>query len=284
MGKKKNTRLADELNLSAKEEEFIILKNVLDIINNIVNYSMMKFDGSPPRQVTIKTVEHNKLFLILLVDLLSNTSDLVHNEKSYFVHLKDICNKNPSRSIKQLKESISCFNDWITEEIIIKNMNLKYSNEFFDIKITRGCLIQICGNICKHNITNLTRKMKELKKIISKTKKDISNEEIIISLFDLYDRFLEDYIDIQVTIWAELLNNIRIGILKYLEPIFNQSIVYEQNSNGKYRYNYPREISSPIAKEFFWNLMNDVRHNFYIKDFECSDIIKRANHRQTLHT
>ena len=79
------------------------------------------------------------------------------------------------------------------------------------------------------------------------------------------------------------LNNIRIGILQYLKPVFNKSIVYENDVYGKYHYEYPSEISSPLAKEFFWNLMNDVREDFYIKDFESSDIIKKINQEQTLH-
>jgi len=278
-------KITNEFNLSSKEEEIIILKNTLDIIHNAVNYSMLDFFGTPPREVRAKTSEHLKLFLILLVDFLSGTSSILSkNQKSYCEHLSDICQQNHSdKNIKALRKSVNAFNNWISEELVIKDLKLNSSKDFFDIKITRKDLIQICGNICKHNITNLAWKIKKLRKIINENQKDASDDDVIVSLYELYDIFINDYVDVQTTIWAELLNNIRIGILQYLKPVFNKSIVYENDVYGKYHYEYLSEISSPLAKEFFWNLMNDVREDFYIKDFESSDIIKKVNKEQNLH-
>ena len=277
-------KLVNEFNLSSKEEEIIILKNALDIINNAVNCRMFDFLGNPPQEAIAKTTVHSRLFLILLVDFLSGTSSILQNNKNYYEHLLDICKYNNVENIGKLKQSLSTFNNWISEKIIIKQITLKSSKDSFDITIGRQDLVQICGNICKHNITNLSWRIEKLKKIIGEAKKDVSTSDIIASLYELYDMFTTDYLDIQTTIWVELLNNIRIGILQYLKPTFNQSIVYDKDIKGKYHYEYPIYISSPLAKEFFWNLMDDVRINFFIKDFKSSEIIKRINKKQMCST
>ena len=142
-----------KFNLSRKEEEIVILKNTLDIINNAVNYSIMDFLETPPREATFKTQENYKLFLILLVDFLSQTRGLLRENKSYYEHLLEICNNNSkSNYIKKLTNSVLVLGKWISEKIIIKGIKLHTSNDFFDIEISRKDLIQICGNICKHNI------------------------------------------------------------------------------------------------------------------------------------
>ena len=276
------SRQEPKINLSQKEEEIVILKSTLDIINNIVNYSMMDFLGIPPNEVICKTQENYKLFLILLVDFFSKTSSILHENKSYYEHLIDICKNNAnSKDIKRLSDSIFVFGEWISEKIIIKRIRLRSSDEHFDFEISRLDLIQICGNICKHNITNLSRKINKLQNIIGHTKTEASLDDIIASLYELCDIFIHNYIIIQTTIWAELLNNIRIGILCYLKPIFKQSIVYDEYIEGRYYYEYPTYIISALTKEFFWNLMNDVRENFYIKGLKSSEIIKKVNKKQT---
>lgn len=52
-------KLVNEFNLSSKEEEIIILKNALDIINNAVNCRMFDFLGNPPQEAIAKTTVHS---------------------------------------------------------------------------------------------------------------------------------------------------------------------------------------------------------------------------------
>ena len=184
-----------------------------------------------------------------------------------------------SNETNLLSASVAEFKRWVSDEIILKNINLISNEGYFDIVLSRRELMIICGNISKHNITNLSHKIKALNGHIN-PKYNISNEDVTISLLELYDKFCIDYLEIQTTIWAELLNNVRIGILQYLKPIFIQSIVYDTKVKGKYYYKYPDNISSPLAKNFFWNLMNRVRTNFYIKDFVSSEIMKKVNKKQ----
>ena len=86
----------------------------------------------------------------------------------------------------------------------------------------------------------------------------------------------------QTTILAEFLNNIRIGILEYLTPLYEKSIKYDPTIPGKYFYIYPEEICSDLGKNYFWELLNDVRSKFYIHDFKTDEIIWRASYKKVV--
>lgn len=266
------------------EEEIIILKTALDAINEMVNYNIMEFYGNPPKEAKLKTEQHHKLFLILLVDFLSKTSDILSNKQNWIAHLKYVCN-NPqlAKNIDCLKKAVTEFDNWISEKIIIKDLVVVNSRKSFDLAMSRKNLILICGNISKHNITNLTHKIKILKNIMHENGLCISEKEILIELDELYDRFRTDGLILQTSILAELLNNIRIGILKYLMPIYNKCVKYTSEDKDKYYYEYPQDIKSDIAQIYFWNLMNDVRHRVYIRNFKTYDVIYNANKKVVEH-
>src|SRR4029453_6173224 len=64
-----------ESDLTAIEEEAIVLRAVYDMINDMVNYVMLSLSGSDPdSQVTFKSEVHLRLFNIMLVDFLSTTA------------------------------------------------------------------------------------------------------------------------------------------------------------------------------------------------------------------
>ena len=51
---------------------------------------------------------------------------------------------------------------------------------------------------------------------------------------------------------------------------------------GKYSYIYPEEICSDLGKNYFWELLNDVRLKFYIHDFKTDEIIWRASYKKVV--
>ena len=71
----------------------------------------------------------------------------------------------------------------------INTSNLYNDMNFFDLIISKKDLIQICGNISKHNITNLSWKISRLGKIIRKCYKEVPAKDIIIALDNLFERF-----------------------------------------------------------------------------------------------
>ncbi len=72
---------------------------------------------------------------------------------------------------------------------------------------------------------------------------------------------------------AEFLNNIRWSIFEYLKPEYERS--FERiDPNPMYRYRFPPEITHPVAKEMYWDLMNMVRSAPYFPRFSVNDIFK----------
>lgn len=264
--------------LTKEEKEIVALKIALDMINEMVNYEMLNFKGNPPDEIGIKTSSHQKLFLILLVDFLSNTTSILE-ERNIISHLINIC-ANPilGGDANVLNNAVQQFNEWINKKIVFNEVYIAdYHN--IRLKISRLDLLLICGNIMKHNIANLTYKIDKLRTILNKQNIVTSNDYIITVLYELRDKFISDNLDIQIPILAELLNNIRIGILQYLTPLYNQTIKYNEANKEKYSYTYLENINSVIGKEFFWNLMNDVRHNFYARGLKNSEIIWKINYK-----
>lgn len=123
--------LSEELNLTSKEEECVILKTVLDMINGMVNYEMMDFYGTPFSEARMKSASHQKLFTILLIDFLSPTKDILKKRISYLDHLKNIC-ENPllSDKITSLKATVTLFERWLSEQIVIKDIDIADKRDF----------------------------------------------------------------------------------------------------------------------------------------------------------
>jgi hypothetical protein len=59
-------------NFNQMEQEVIVLKSAWDSIDDMVNYSMfMKLQSTEDTELHFKTERHQRLFNVLLVDLLS---------------------------------------------------------------------------------------------------------------------------------------------------------------------------------------------------------------------
>lgn len=243
--------------LSPYDVEIIMLKTSFDIIDDMVNHEMMDFYGKPIKEVHVKTRVHQKLFLILLVDFISKKNSLFENISSLDYLTKMISNPLLSKDIEHLSKSVRAFNEWCLKNISIKNLCINSKSNIIDLEISRKDLIYIAGNVSKHNITNLSFNIKKLQDIIEEKYNNIEYKDTFISFKELYDRFMNDCLILQTTNLAKMLNDIKNGIISYLRPLYNT--VLEECEDGTYKYKYPKEITSPIGQEFFWNLMNDVR-------------------------
>jgi hypothetical protein len=77
---------------------------------------------------------------------------------------------------------------------------------------------------------------------------------------------------------AEFLNNIRWAIFKYVQPEFERS--YEKIApepmypEPMYRFRYPADITQPIARAMYWDLMNMARSSPFFLPFTVSGSLK----------
>ena len=96
----------------------------------------------------------------------------------------------------------------------------------------------------------------------------------MLVLADFYQRFHTDILNYHSSTIAEFLNNIRWGIYEYLQPEFHGSIVWEAGDTRMYGFTYPPDVTSKLAKECYWELMNEVRSPPYVRRFRVTKWLK----------
>ena len=261
------------------EKEVIFLKAITELIDSMVNYEIVGLLGNDPHsEIRFKSMTHQKYFNIILLDLLSCSDKKVLGEQqSYLRALRAICqspNFNKSNSIKNLTISTQEFIDWLEQEIQTETW-LPSIDTNATLLIKRIEFLKICGNISKHNFSRLSGVANELIDIFKRNNIDIAFGDALLILDDFYQRLHSDLLNYHGSTIAEFLNNIRWGIHEYLQHEFQQSIVYEGTEHPRmYHYTYPKEIDNAFAKNCYWNLMNEVRSEPYMRKFKVTRYLK----------
>jgi hypothetical protein len=271
----------DMLNLTPLEQEIITLKAVLDMIGDMVNHETMTVHLSDPdTSVMFNTMTHMAFFNIILVDLLSKPSEFFTGDKSYMDRLKEIC-INPRmgeiQEIRELSEAVCAFAGWLSEKVTIQNRWFPSLELQIDLSIERQVFISICGNITKHNFTQLTRQAKRLRQVFCENGESISLDKCILALQDFRQQFYDDIFHYHSSTIAEFLNNIRWGIYSYAAPVRARCVEnrYDEELRvNAYTYPYPGDVTSDMGKTCYWDLMNDVMRQPCIQRFEVSKYLK----------
>jgi hypothetical protein len=195
---------------------------------------------------------------------------------SYLAGLKSIC-KNPSFNIdncvKSLYKATHRFDKWLEQRVEV-DVWLPSIDKKTTIEISRESFLKMCGNISKHNFLRLGIVANELKEILGKSSRPIEIDDALLSLADFYKRFHSDIFNYHSSTIAEFLNNIRWGIYEYLQPEFRHSIVWEGVDPPKYRYTYPEMVTTKLARECYWEIMNEVLDPPYVRRFEVTKWLK----------
>lgn len=260
------------------EQEVIILKAVKELIDSMVNFELMSLQGNDPdSNIIFDSMTHQRLFNITLVDFLSCTDKKGPiKQTSYLGGLRFISN-NPSfdkgNSIKDLKISIQKFKDWLEQEVKV-DIWLPSIEKDTNLSVTRFNFLKMTGDISKHNYLRAVGVAEELKKLLAKGGVSVSLEEALLALSEFYERFHTDILEYHSSTIAEFLNNIRWGIYYYLQPEFKRSIVWESEEPPNYRYTYPKDLYSEFAKACYWELMNEVRNQPYMRKFKVAKCLK----------
>lgn len=260
------------------EKEVIFLKAIKELIDSMVNYEVLSLLGEDPHsEIRFQSMTHQKYFNIILVDFLSCSDKKVLGEQqSYLSAIRTICkspNFDKDNSITNLTISAQEFTDWLEQEAQVK-IWLPSINLDTTLSIKRVEFIKICGNISKHNFSRLSGVADELIKIFKRNGIDVGLEDALLVLDDFYERFHSDILNYHGSTLAEFLNHIRWGIYEYLQPEFQQSIVYEGGEPPRYHYSYPKEINNNFARNCYWDLMNEIRSKPYMKKFQVTRYLK----------
>lgn len=273
---------------TALEQEILVLKSVWDSIGDMANYAMFnKLGEGMDSQIQFRTERHQRLFNVLLVDLLSQPQkwpfDLpspppgsAQSERSIFYHLRRIA-ENPQLN-KQgpdaLREPLDAFAQWLEGECRIEKVWFPSIQLETDIAVRRVAFIKICGDIGKHSFTRLSRNVAAICRILADNGHAIDPNMGYLVLPEFYDWFHDNVFSYHSSAIAEFLNNLRWGIYEYLRPEFQRSFMRDEPQSIEYQFQYPEGCNQEPARTLYWDLMNAVRRPPYMPRFTVTRYLK----------
>jgi hypothetical protein len=270
MSKKAAARSSEPL-LNNVETEAVFLSAVFEIVNSMVNHVMMRISGSDPDcEVVFASDEHRQLFNILLVDFLSETDKRLRIlPQSYIAALKRIT-QNPSfnvdDSVQYLRRATNDFADWLDTKVKV-DIWLPNIDTETSLVISRSLFLRMCGNIAKHNFLRLNTVALQLQQLLKTQQVEVSIEQALLTLEDFYEH-MRGVFSYHSTTLAEFLNNLRWGIYRYLQPEFKRSFRRIPGDRYAYEFSYPTGLQVEFAQQCYWNLMNHVRSEPYMRPFQ----------------
>ncbi len=269
------------MQLTSIEKEVVYLLATKQLIDEMVNFEVLSVLGeNPDAEIRFKSSTHQKLFNILLVDLLSCCDMKILGEQQPFLRaLGAICktpNFNRNNSIHNLSTATREFRTWLDTKITVDKIWLPSIDLETRLSLKRVDFIKICGNLSKHSFTRLSGVVHQIRRIFNENNIPLDQEQSLAVLPDFYEWFHRDLFNYHSSAIAEFLNNIRLGIHDYLRPEFSRSIKYLE-SNGifqPYEYTYPEGIQNEFARLCYWDLMNEIRATPYMRRFQVNKYLK----------
>jgi hypothetical protein len=258
------------------------------MIDAMVNLEM--FEKQPPptgSNVMFKTMTHKRMFNVLLGDFLSQPVDGAFDlratqskdkshRNTYLAYLLDVCDEPRLNSDSaMLREPVQTFADWLDSDCVFPNLWLASISEKLDLRVKRIAFLKMCGDIAKHNFSRLRQNVKRIMEILAANSLEVDEAKAFLVLPDFYENFHHNVFAYHASTIAEMLNNIRWGIFHYLEHEYARSFERLPHHDLAYKFNYPAGCSLPLAKEIYWDLMNQVRRQPYFPVFVTTDSLKK---------
>lgn len=268
---------------STAEREVIGLCIAWDAIDNLVNRAILDLshaDAHPDAAVVrFPTMIHRDLFLVRLLDFSKEVGEsaLTGVQGSCLAVLQEACKTlsfNCEGSAETLIESTNALASWLHADTTLA-LWLPALNVEAKLSVPRLQFLFIAGNQAKHNVARLTAVSKFIRKMLEDHGHKVSPEQIPLALDDFREHLHVDYFTYYGSWLAELLNNARWGIYRYLLPTFRWSFTRDPGGGLKYTYKYPEAITNDIPKEWFWRLMNQCRSAPYVPPFVAEAHMKR---------
>ena len=277
------------------EQEAIILNAVCSMIDEMVNFAIFMPLGDKRHDTNLmpRTTDTRRLFHILLGDFLS---PLVRKGKrglpfdlpppargappsdlTFLFYLRKICEDPKLSSVPaQLRDPVEAFSIWLEANTHIERVWLPSIGVELDLTIDRITWLKICADIGKHSFTRLEPNVAKIVRILSEHGKKVDEGMGYAVLPEFWQWFHEHLFAYHLSTIAEFLNNIRWGIYEYLEPEFQRS--YHVTSHDprvpSYAFRVPAEVTAPIARTMYWDLMNLTRSEPYFPRFTVTQSLK----------
>lgn len=269
------------------EREVIVLKAVTDLIDDMVNYEMfVKFTCTSDMNLKFNTMTHQRLFNVLLVDMLSRPkqdhfgfpafpADASGSAETFLYYLR-LISQNPLLNTigTTLTDPVEVFATWLDAECHVEKVWLGSINIETTIRVPRISFIKICGDIAKHSFPRMSVNARRIQKLLADNGHQIDIEQAYLAMPDFYQWFHTDIFAYHSSAIGEFLNNIRWGIHDYLTPEFSRSHRKSDATSFGYMFDYPDGCTSDLARQMYWELMNWVRSTPYMPRFEVTKYLK----------
>jgi len=262
------------LELTPIEEEVAFLKSALDAINSMVNFEVLALHGSDPESsILFSTRTHQQFFNIALVDFLSRTDKRAPvRHTSYLGALRQIAASphfSVNESVAALRLATTEFATWLEAEITVDvwfpSIELQTP-----LRVPRVQYIKMTGDLSKHNLLRSVGVAEDLQQLLANQGVQVELDVALLALKNFYEWFHDHVLNYHGSTIAEYLNNLRWAIHDYLRPEFTSSMVWESQEPPKYRYTFPKAIISSFGQQSYWELMNMVRSNPYMRKFQVT--------------
>ena len=277
------------------EREVIILNSAWEMIDEMVNWAtFVKNECTEPTNLLFTNRAFSRLFIIFLGDFLSEIkprngivplglsgparNDAPPSDKTFLFHIRQVCtNPKLGTDSTRLRQTADAFADWLEGEFTASSVNLSAIGLVANLRMPRIRYIQMCGDIAKHNLARLERRVKDLRKLLEVAKPSVSEQDAYLAVEGFFEWFQGNIFIYHSSQIAEFLNNIRWSIYEFLQPEFQRS--WDLPDDGTtdfpaYKYRVPSDVTEPLAQAMYWNLMNRSRSRPFVQQFVIHERFK----------
>lgn len=266
------------------EQETIGLCIAVEAVNDIANMALLEVRPvlSLPGEVEVyfHTRVHQELFLARLLDFSKEPGNqtITGVNGSCLDVIAAACNKrsfDDNGSVSVLTDAVAAFRDWLNHSATLE-MWIPTLDMAAKVTLPRSDLVFIMGNHVKHNLARLSGVSRRVGALFREHGYSVQDEQVPLALDDIREHLQESYFVYYGSWLAELINNLRWGVQDYLTPVFLWSHSKVAGDPYNYKYKYPSAIGEPLAREWFWRLMNHVRAKPYLERFACAHYLKKG--------
>jgi hypothetical protein len=270
-------------NVNTSEREAIGVCIACEAIGDLVNHALLdvRVNSSDGQQgiAYFRSRAHRDLFLIRLLDFAKESGDsaLTGVKGSCLEVLRAACvtqSFGTHGSAQLLQRAVQDLDTWLKAPSNL-NLWLPTIDVEVEVKVPRLQLLFISGNQAKHNISRLTGLAHNVQDMLRDHGHDVPLEQIPLALEDFTDHLDEHFFVYYGTWISELLNEVRWGIQFYLGGAFARSFTPTPEIHEiAYRYSYPEGVQNPVARSWYWRLMNHVRSGPSVNRFRTPKSFK----------
>ena len=126
----------------------------------------------------------------------------------------------------------------------------------------------------KYNFSRLSGNVRKLRRILETNGHAIDENQGDLALPNFFEWFHRDLFLYHASDIVRQLNNIRLAIYRYLGPAYAAAYQVTENIAG-YTFTVPAELTDPLAKAMWWDLMNKVRAKPWQPEFMVSASLQK---------